>query len=558
MASQALVDASKAAMAKDYAGALALLEGTIESPSGRRGDHARQRRRGRRRRRRRGLRGALRGRGPRRPCTDDIRFHALYNAGLCRLDAGDTGAAQCLAALQAKPDRRGLAQPREALRLLGDLDGAAHAFGEAKARGGGGGDAGGPSDGGRDGGPGLVESMLQAGRYADALAALGPLFDASSGRASSSRSTGGASRRRGPGPAGPRGPRARLRLIGRRRLRGREGAYAAATADPSKIRDPDDADGLHNLGFCCYKLGDLYAARDAFAKSLAMRRDHEPSVRAVKLIDALIAARERREDAALGALAKDWDACAALGEDEAPAPSDLDARYLLARAPRAGAARPSSSRGSRTRRPPRGAARRVLRGAGPEAAQEDGRVLDGAAQQTYEDPRKPLDVAAFAPADADAARNLYAQGWSTGALVVLARGRRRGSLRGAAAACLAEAAKGRAPLDSDDAGALELYAAGWSPSALATLLRLRAAGGDLADLAAGHAQSLGPAATLTYDPRASTPGDLAAPEAPPGVDPSRRELHLDAAAFAAAFGMDLAAFEALPSGSRRSSARGLF
>ena len=32
MASQALVDASKAAMAKDYAGALALLEGTIEEP----------------------------------------------------------------------------------------------------------------------------------------------------------------------------------------------------------------------------------------------------------------------------------------------------------------------------------------------------------------------------------------------------------------------------------------------------------------------------------------------------------------------------------------------
>ena len=73
-----------------------------------------------------------------------------------------------------------------------------------------------------------------------------------------------------------------------------------------------------------------------------------------------------------------------------------------------------------------------------------------------------------------------------GALVVLARGRRRGSLRGAAAACLAEAAKGRAPLDSDDADALELYAAGWSPSALATLLRLRAAsGGDLADLPPG-------------------------------------------------------------------------
>ncbi|KAH8052956.1 hypothetical protein JL721_10776 [Aureococcus anophagefferens] len=767
------------------------------------------------------------------PCTDDIRFHALYNAGLCRLDAGDTGrAAQCFeAALQAKPDfAAAWHNLGEALRLLGDLDGAAHAFGEAKARGGGGGDAGGPSDDevADPAGRGLVESMLQAGRYADALAALGPLFDASSGeglieplywRGLCRLNTGDAAAaaedlekcvvllEKQTHPiyplAGVRGPlftacarrgeallldgndaaaalpyfekavgavddahaeRATARLnLGICRARTGDGAgaaamlrqlvdegrgppdraghalgsvlldggdyaaakdaYAAATADPSKIRDPDDADGLHNLGFCCYKLGDLYAARDAFAKSLAMRRDHEPSVRAVKLIDALIAARERREDAALGALAKDWDACAALGEDEAPAPSDLDARYLLLRdrlardaaeplsgvkrggteegflerpfdpaelpevqaaddatrkafralravdklrasaarsarpaadldaadaalggaadggdprasrrstrsAPRPsrrstprratarngaakgaveafGAARahaaeavaaarrkaaaaecdrlagvlaagaataaarpraagvadePSSPpgraadaardaaaaavdaargaagdaaaellaaaraavdaatdaaaalappsptpprRGAPRRGPaPRGRAPRAARGRGRRAARAEefyaaldrkrlkktGSVLDGAAQQTYEDPRKPLDVAAFAPADADAARNLYAQGWSTGALVARA-------------------------------------------------------------------------ATLTLDPaRKYALGDLAAPEAPPGVDPSRRELHLDAAAFAAAFGMDLAAFEALPKWKQAQlkRARGLF
>ena len=47
---------------------------------------------------------------------------------------------------------------------------------------------------------------------------------------------------------------------------------------------------------------------------------------------------------------------------------------------------------------------------------------------------------------------------------------------------------------------------------------------------------------------------------PPGVDPSRRELHLDAAAFAGAFGMDLAAFEALPKWKQAQlkRARGLF
>ena len=1106
MASQALVDASKAAMAKDYAGALALLEGTIEEPErssavaqnilgvclwkvgrldeasaclgalaaqpGASAQVAGNYRGVRLDAKVAAITAANDANGARPPgdaaaaaacaaryeavdledpCTDDIRFHALYNAGLCRLDAGDTGrAAQCFeAALQAKPDfAAAWHNLGEALRLLGDLDGAAHAFGEAKARGGGGGDVGGPSDDevADAAGRGLVESMLQAGRYADALAALGPLFAAGSGeglieplywRGLCRLNTGDAAAaaddlekcvvllEKQTHPiyplAGVRGPlftacarrgeallldgndaaaalpyfekavgavddahaeRATARLnLGICRARTGDGAgaaamlrqlvdegrgppdraghalgsvlldggdyaaakdaYAAATADPSKIRDPDDADGLHNLGFCCYKLGDLYAARVAFAKSLAMRRDHEPSVRAVKLIDALIAARERREDAALGALAKDWDACAALGEDEAPAPSDLDARYLLLRdrlardaaeplsgvkrggteegslerpfdpaelpevraaddatrkafralravdklrasafSPRdpalddalAGhkaAAKKSIAEGEAAKRSdgPRGEAARTdaaaaleavrdvaargdaaarnnaaarrdaeraaladaaaavdgavaaaaaavdaharaaeaaavaaaeaaaarrreaaaaaeaeeraaleaaeraalaadldaadaalggaadggdpeglaavhalraaavaaldaaagdgarngaakdaveafgaaarahaaeavaaarrkaaaaecdrlagvlaagaataaardraakagvadepefaaaakiadaardaaaaavdaARGAAGDAAAEllaaaraavdaatdaaaslgaavadaaraarkrraaegrrreaellarladeeaaarrraeefyaaldrkrlkkTGRVLDGAAQSSYEDPRKPLDVAAFAPADADAARNLYAQGWSTGALVVLARGRRRGSLRGAAAACLAEAARGRAPLDSDDDGALALYAAGWSPSALATLLRLRAAGGgDLADLAAGHAAALGPAAaTRTYDPaRKYALGDLAAPEAPPGVDPSRRELHLDAAAFAAAFGTDLAAFEALPKWKQAQlkRARGLF
>ena len=242
MASQALVDASKAAMAKDYAGALALLEGKIEEPErssavaqnilgvclwkvgrldeasaclgalaaqpGASAQVAGNYRGVRLDAKVAAITAANDANGERPPgdaaaaaacaaryeavdlddpCTDDIRFHALYNAGLCRLDAGDTGrAAQCFeAALQAKPDfAAAWHNLGEALRLLGDLDGAAHAFGEAKARGGGGGgDVGGPSDDevADAAGRGLVEAMLQAGRYADALAALGPLFAASSG-----------------------------------------------------------------------------------------------------------------------------------------------------------------------------------------------------------------------------------------------------------------------------------------------------------------------------------------------------------------------------------------
>ena len=241
MASQALVDASKAAMAKDYAGALALLEGKIEEPErssavaqnilgvclwkvgrldeasaclgalaaqpGASAQVAGNYRGVRLDAKVAAITAANDANGDRPPgdaaaaaacaaryeavdlddpCTDDIRFHALYNAGLCRLDAGDTGrAAQCFeAALQAKPDfAAAWHNLGEALRLLGDLDGAAHAFGEAKARGGGGGDVGGPSDDevSDAAGRGLVESMLQAGRYADALAALGPLFAAGSG-----------------------------------------------------------------------------------------------------------------------------------------------------------------------------------------------------------------------------------------------------------------------------------------------------------------------------------------------------------------------------------------
>ena len=161
MASQALVDASKAAMAKDYAGALALLEGKIEEPErssavaqnilgvclwkvgrldeasaclgalaaqpGASAQVAGNYRGVRLDAKVAAITAANDANGERPPgdaaaaaacaaryeavdlddpCTDDIRFHALYNAGLCRLDAGDTGrAAQCFeAALQAKPD----------------------------------------------------------------------------------------------------------------------------------------------------------------------------------------------------------------------------------------------------------------------------------------------------------------------------------------------------------------------------------------------------------------------------------------------------------------------
>ena len=105
------------------------------------------------------------------PCTDEIRFHACYNAGLCYLDGGDSAkAAQCIeAALDAKPDF-GAAWHNlgECLRRLGDLDGAAHAFEEARTRGvgtgGGAATDGEPSEVADAATRGLVESMLQSGQ----------------------------------------------------------------------------------------------------------------------------------------------------------------------------------------------------------------------------------------------------------------------------------------------------------------------------------------------------------------------------------------------------------
>ena len=97
------------------------------------------------------------------PCTADIRFHALYNAGLCYMEAANMSkAAQSIeAALDAKPDF-GAAWHNlgEALRHLGDLDGASHAFEKARQNG----VAGGSAEVEDASSRGLVEAMLRVGK----------------------------------------------------------------------------------------------------------------------------------------------------------------------------------------------------------------------------------------------------------------------------------------------------------------------------------------------------------------------------------------------------------
>ena len=62
-----------------------------------------------------------------------------------------------------------------------------------------------------------------------------------------------------------------------------------------------------------------------------MRPDHEPAIRAVKLIESLIAARERKEAAKLEALDKDRAAIDGCGVPDLDVDSGLEGRYVALR-----------------------------------------------------------------------------------------------------------------------------------------------------------------------------------------------------------------------------------
>jgi len=174
-----------------------------------------------------------------------------------------------------------------------------------------------------------------------------------------------------------------------------------------------------------------------------------------------------------------------------------------------------------------------------------------ASQPTSTPPdRAPLDIHGLSlesPDDIDDAQMLYARGWSRGAIAVLAKSRRAPKAR------LRFLAEKREPLDTDDADALELYARGWTAQAVKTLmairLKLQAAGSApaLNDLAKLHSELAPAAEARVYDYALEVPYSLlTCDEAPAGVDPSHRELHLPEADFAAKFQCSKAEFSAEP------------
>ncbi|KAJ8601207.1 hypothetical protein CTAYLR_003266 [Chrysophaeum taylorii] len=82
-------------------------------------------------------------------------------------------------------------------------------------------------------------------------------------------------------------------------------AWRAVPSAPSRPHAIADFDGLHNLGFSCYKVDCLYDARDAFQSALKVDPNNEKTKSALALILSLLAARERRLDADLDKLGKD-------------------------------------------------------------------------------------------------------------------------------------------------------------------------------------------------------------------------------------------------------------